>query len=236
MTSDTPLRRRRFLALAGIAAATGLAGCTTSNADDQPGGNESGSNASGDGNDSHAGNESHDDDHAGNDSHDGSHEENESHDDGHEHGHGGAVGEPVDLAEVGMASTSDGQHFEPHVVWVNRGGTVRWTNESGAHSTTAYHPDNDKPRLVPEGAQSWDSGVLTEAGAEFEHTFATEGVYHYYCTPHESLGMIGSVIVGKPDPHDQPALGEPPAELSATARKKIKELNATCNEALGHTH
>jgi plastocyanin len=150
--------------------------------------------------------------------------------------HDEAVGAPSDTAEVRMITEDGGYHFEPHVVRVNAGGTVTWHNESGSHSTTAYHPDNDQPQLVPDGAAAWDSGILSEQGATFEHTFETEGVYHYYCTPHESLGMIGSVIVGEPDPHEQVALEEPPADKPDRVREKLEELNGMIRTALGDDH
>ena len=150
--------------------------------------------------------------------------------------HDEAVGAPSDTAEVRMITEDGGYHFEPHVVRVNVGGTVTWHNESGSHSTTAYHPDNDQPQLVPDGAAAWDSGILSEQGATFEHTFETEGVYHYYCTPHESLGMIGSVIVGEPDPHEQVALEEPPADKPDRVREKLEELNGMIRTALGDVH
>jgi plastocyanin len=152
---------------------------------------------------------------------------------GDEGGHDEAVGAPSDTAEVSMISEDDDYHFESHVVRVNVGGTVTWTNESDSHSTTAYHPDNDQPQLVPDGAAAWDSGTLTEGGATFDHTFETEGIYHYYCTPHESLGMIGSVIVGDPDPQKQTALEEPPADKPERVREKLTELNEMINTALG---
>lgn len=150
--------------------------------------------------------------------------------------HDEAVGAPSDTAEVAMITEDGGYHFEPHVVRVNVGGTVTWTNESGSHSTTAYHPDNDQPQLAPDGAKAWDSGIVSEQGATFEHTFETEGVYHYYCTPHETLGMIGSVIVGEPDPHEQVALEEPPADKPERVREKLAELNEMVSTALGDDH
>ena len=85
----------------------------------------------------------------------------------------------------------------PAVVWVSAGSTVTWTIEGGAHSVTAYHPENDRPRRVPEGAASFDSGVL-DAGETFEHTFETPGVFNYLCRPHEGLGMVGVVVVEGP--------------------------------------
>ena len=142
---------------------------------------------------------------------------------------------PAPNAAVAMGSGDDGSHFDPHVVWVERGGTVTWTLESGAHSTTAYHPDNDRPARIPAGAAAWDSGVLSEQGATFEHTFETEGVYDYFCIPHESMGMLGSVIVGNPDPEGQPALAPPQEDLPEAARSKIEELNGMVREALSES-
>ncbi len=132
-----------------------------------------------------------------------------------------------------MVMTDSERHFDPHVVWVETGGRVTWTNESGSHSTTAYHADNGEPQLAPDGAAAWDSGVLSEQGTAFEHAFETEGVYHYYCTPHETGGMIGSVIVGTPAPSGQSALADPPSEKSDTVRQKLLSLNERLTSALG---
>lgn len=199
-----------MLQLTGSAAAVGLAGCT-------------GTRTTGNGTATETSTES---------AHDES-TETGGHDDG---GHDEAIGAPSDTAEVEMITEGGSYHFAPHVVRVNVGGTVTWHNESGSHSATAYHPDNDQPQLVPDGAAAWDSGVLSEQGATFEHTFETEGVYHYYCTPHERLGMIGSVVVGEPDPHEQVALEEPPADKPESVRQKLDELNGMIQTALGDDH
>jgi plastocyanin len=220
MMTENMLSRRTILKTSGIALA-GLAGCTGA-----PSNGSGASTPTPTEENQHTEEEGHEEE---------GHEEEGGHGED-EHGHDEAVGDPVELAEANMVSRDDGEHFEPHVVRVTKGGTVRWTNESGTHSTTAYSQANDKVQLMPDGATAWDSGILTEKGATFEHTFETEGVYHYYCTPHESLGMIGSVIVGEPDAHGQPALEEPPEDMPDRVREKIKELNAMCNEALGHTH
>lgn len=153
------------------------------------------------------------------------------------HGHSGSIGPATATAEVTVNTTEDGeQHFEPHVVHVETGGTVTWTLESGSHTATAYHPDNDQPRLVPEGAAAWDSGMLSESGATFEHTFEVEGVHHYYCIPHESMGMIGSVVVGDPHLDEQVALEEPPQDKPEEVRHKIAELNSMMRSELGDEH
>ena len=211
-----------MLGVAGSAAIVGLAGCTGSQTNTSP--ESSGATPT-------PTEDQHDETDEGSE-----HDDEEGSHGGDEHGHEDAVGEPTDTAEVAMITADDGEHFEPHVARVNVGGTVTFVNESGSHTATAYHPDNDQPQLVPDGAESWDSGLLTEDGATFEHTFETEGVYHYYCIPHETVGMIGSIIVGEPDAHGQPALEDPPEDKPESVRKKISELNEMCSEALGHTH
>ncbi|MFC7136418.1 plastocyanin/azurin family copper-binding protein [Halobaculum litoreum] len=41
---------------------------------------------------------------------------------------------------------------------------------------------------------------LEDEGFSYEFTFETTGVYEYYCTPHQSLGMVGTVeVVEQPD-------------------------------------
>lgn len=227
MTSDSRFTRRQMLQITGGTAVIGLAGCSGAPTNDTQGGEgESSTDGGGDGH--HDGGSSTD---GGGDSH---HNEESSTDSGGD-SHHGEIGTPTDAAEVKMVTENEENHFEPHVVRVNKGGTVTWTLDSGSHSTTAYHPDNDQPQLIPDGAASWDSGILSEAGATFEQTFETEGVYHYYCTPHETQGMLGSVIVGKPDPEKQVALKEPPADKPESVRKKLSELNEMIRSALnGH--
>jgi hypothetical protein len=84
---------------------------------------------------------------------------------------------------------------------IQPGQTVRWITESpgNPHTTTAYHPRNAKHSLrIPEKAQPWDSGFLLKEGDHFEVTLTVEGVYDYFCLPHEAAGMVGRIVVGRP--------------------------------------
>ncbi|WP_306061069.1 cupredoxin domain-containing protein [Natronococcus wangiae] len=211
MTDETS--RRTVLGIASGAIGIGLAGCLTES--DQPESNSDQDEDTDDQSDEES-------------DHNNSHEE----DSGSHGSHGEELDSPSAEAEVSMTTTDSGDHFEPHVVWIEKGGSVTWTNESGSHSATAYHSDNDEPQLVPDEAAAWDSGVLSEAEATFDHVFETEGVYHYYCVPHESAGMIGSVVVGQPDLGAQPALEEPPSEKSEAIRGKLADLNEAVRGAL----
>jgi plastocyanin len=87
--------------------------------------------------------------------------------------------------------------FDPIGLYVDPGTTVRWIVRENVHTTTAYHPHNDKhSRRIPEGAMPWDSGYLVHPGDHFDVRLTVPGVYDYYCTPHEGAGMVGRIVVG----------------------------------------
>ncbi|MDB5037125.1 MAG: hypothetical protein JWQ35_653 [Bacteriovoracaceae bacterium] len=106
-----------------------------------------------------------------------------------------------DIVEIRMKSTpkGDAYFFDPVGVLIQPGQTVRWIQTVFNHSTTAYHPKNYNHELrIPEKAEPWDSKIMRGHDATFEHTFTEEGVYDYFCKPHEMDGMVGRIIVGKP--------------------------------------
>ncbi|MFA9460544.1 plastocyanin/azurin family copper-binding protein [Thiohalorhabdus methylotrophus] len=93
---------------------------------------------------------------------------------------------------------SDGKRmvFEPALVEAAPGDTVRFVWKDMGHNAATYHPDNrGKPALVPSGAKVWDSG-FKQPGDTFEVTLETEGAHHYFCLPHEGMGMVGIIAVG----------------------------------------
>lgn len=194
--------RRRLLTYSGLLA-LGLAGCL----------------------DEQAGTE--DDDHHGDD-HD--HDDGQSHDN---HSHDHEVGNPESEIEVEMVTNDEGQHFIPHVVHIKEGGTVDWVVESGSHDTTAYHPDThgDQQR-IPDEAEPWESGLLSDEGEAFERTFDHEGVYDYVCTPHEGNGMVGTVVVGWPDPDGQPGLQSPTDDRPDDAIEQLERYNGQVRDVL----
>jgi plastocyanin len=115
---------------------------------------------------------------------------------------------PAEVLEIRMRSDPRGQEvwFDPIGVLIKPGQTVRWTVVENVHTTTAYHPKNAGHSLrIPEGAAPWDSGFLVNPGDHFDISLTREGVYDYYCLPHEEAGMVGRIIVGQPGgPGTQP--------------------------------
>jgi plastocyanin len=74
--------------------------------------------------------------------------------------------------------------FDPANITVEPGTTVTWVQSGdNPHTTTSY-----------DGL--WDSGMIEGgSGGTFSFTFEEPGTFDYFCIPHESLGMIGSVTV-----------------------------------------
>lgn len=79
--------------------------------------------------------------------------------------------------------TAAGTSFSPATVTIDVGTTVRWVNGGGDHTVT------------PDGHTQWTRAVLSSGGQPFSHTFNTPGTYQYYCEPHESAGMTGTITV-----------------------------------------
>lgn len=126
-----------------------------------------------------------------------------------------ATGETV---SVEMITDNKGSYFDPKGLLIESGTTVRFINDSGSHSTTAYHPENgDKPMRIPKDATPWDSGIIVDLDEAFEVTFETPGVFDYYCTPHEMLAMVGRIVVDEPQggPGTTPPQHLPPAATEA---------------------
>jgi plastocyanin len=125
-------------------------------------------------------------------------------------GAGAALAGSVGAAGAQEATThqvdmTDGLVFDPDSLTVAPGDTVVWeTVGSVGHSVTAYEDEQ------PEGVEFWSSGDLDSeqaardaypdegdvaAGETYEHTFETEGVYPYFCIPHEAAGMVAELEV-----------------------------------------
>jgi halocyanin-like protein len=88
---------------------------------------------------------------------------------------------------VGAEGNGGGFAFDPPAVHVDAGTTVvwEWTGQGGGHN------------VVSDGDGPLDSGSPVAAeGTTYEYTFEEDGIYNYYCSPHEGLGMKGSVVVG----------------------------------------
>jgi plastocyanin len=131
-----------------------------------------------------------------------------------------AVAAPGEVVEITMQGDADGSHvwFDPVGIHIQPGQTVRWTNRDpgNAHTTTAYHPELfERPLRIPGGAKPWNSDYLLPGGS-FSAAFTEEGVYDYYCVPHEHAGMVGRIVVGRPSPGEAVEGSAAPAKSDLT--------------------
>lgn len=141
----------------------------------------------------------------------------------------GAWAETHEVEVRNMGSDGDRMVFEPALVEAEPGDTVRFLFKDPGHNAAAYHPDNrGKPELIPDGAEVWDSG-FKNPGQEYEVTLSTEGAHHYYCLPHEGMGMVGIIAVG--DASQGPDLeAVENADIPNRAKKLFRELHQQLKE------
>lgn len=138
--------------------------------------------------------------------------------------------------DIAMRASDGGARvgFDPLGLLVRPGTTVRWVLVDGVHTTTAYHPANGElPRRIPEDARPWDSGYLVEPGATFEVTLGVEGVYDFFCRPHEAAGMVGRIVVAS-DAERRSASGPAaaPEDRATSASDEDERLPAAALGAL----
>jgi plastocyanin len=80
--------------------------------------------------------------------------------------------------------TAGGIVFNPASITVTVGDTVKWQWLNGTHTTTSG--------TIPTGATSWNA-PLDATHQTYSYVITQAGIYHYYCIPHQSLGMIGDI-------------------------------------------
>lgn len=85
-----------------------------------------------------------------------------------------------DVVEI----TIENFRFASAELRVPAGTTVRWRN-----TTSTFHT------VTPNGHTAWTEWQTAGSGETFEVRFDQPGSYPYYCVPHRSLGMTGTVIV-----------------------------------------
>lgn len=78
--------------------------------------------------------------------------------------------------------TSDNQ-FHPAELSVPVGATVVWMNDGGTHTVTS--DDDDFSSGTPR----------SDTGEVLSHMFSSAGIFTYFCQPHQSIGMTGSIQV-----------------------------------------
>lgn len=100
-------------------------------------------------------------------------------------GDGGDISDPDD-DDDGAATVVQvvDNAFSPQSVTIQTGDTVRWTHEGQNFHT-----------ITPDEHSEWARQEFPAGSGAFEHTFNTPGTFPYFCEPHQSIGMVGTITV-----------------------------------------
>jgi len=82
-----------------------------------------------------------------------------------------------------------GRGFDPAIVHIHAGDTVHFIAADPGHNVQSI------PGMLPEGAAPFNGPM----GHDLNVTFSKPGLYGYKCLPHYWMGMVGMVVVDKPD-------------------------------------
>jgi plastocyanin len=151
------------------------------------------------------------------------------------------TGTPAGGGETHVVDMTDELIFDPDSITIAPGDTVVWENVGQiGHSITAYEEDQ------PEGVEFWSSGDLgseSEArsaypaegdvvgGESYEHTFETTGTFPYFCIPHESVGMLGDIVVQEGGATAEPT-GVPLPEVPNSAKSLALAMGTVMSAVL----
>jgi pseudoazurin len=103
--------------------------------------------------------------------------------------------------------------FEPKLLQVPAGSTVRFKGSTGRHTVTSII------RMIPEGARAFE----IRGKPELDLTFDKEGVYGIRCRVHGRHGMVMLLVVGDPNSNLEEARAYLP-KLGEAEQAGFKEL------------
>lgn len=95
---------------------------------------------------------------------------------------------PVRAATVQVEVGGDGPNFSPRTITIEPGDTVNWVFAANGFTHTVTSGRSG----TPDGL--FDSGFHT-GPYTFSFTFPNAGTFPYYCKPHLTMGMTGTVTV-----------------------------------------
>ena len=116
--------------------------------------------------------------------------------------------------------TGERQVFYPAVLAIAVGDTVNFVPTDKGHNSTSTK------NLIPDGAEAWRGKLNNEISV----TFDTPGVYGYHCTPHQSTGMVGMILVGDVTQEMLDAAGE--VRQRGKAKARFAEYLETASEMI----
>jgi plastocyanin len=105
--------------------------------------------------------------------------------------HDAPVPDAAAVVDMGFMS------FNPATINIKAGQSVEWRNSSIITHTVTDNPPaaaTAGDSVLPAGAIPFSSGDVP-AGKIFVYKFTAPGTYKYFCTHHETDGMVGTIMV-----------------------------------------
>jgi plastocyanin len=98
-----------------------------------------------------------------------------------------------------MVGAQGGIAFTPATLPIRVGDTVRWVWESSFHNVVSGSVVNgvgtaDGLFCSPNDTACGSAPILN-MGDSYQHTFPAAGTFPYFCSPHASTGMVGTIVV-----------------------------------------
>ena len=94
-----------------------------------------------------------------------------------------------DAVTVMVGADDDGLAFDPTLLWVDEGTEItwEWTGDGGGHNVETV-----------DGPAELQSETVDEEGFTYEYETSEDdaGITHYYCAPHDAVGMHAGLAVG----------------------------------------
>jgi len=106
--------------------------------------------------------------------------------------------------EVKMVGDASGYKYDPANLTIKQGDAVKWTVVSGPPHNVSFYADSIPPGAqnqlsanMPNPMSPLTSPLFNNPNESYTVSFAgvPKGVYKYFCTPHQALGMHAQLTV-----------------------------------------
>jgi plastocyanin len=105
-------------------------------------------------------------------------------------------GESADSGVLQIGVGPSGDHsFLPPSVTVPIGTTVQWFWYSSGHNVISGAGGIPDDKFCSPSNTGCATAPTSNFGFTYEHTFTIPGTYPYFCAPHYSVGMKGTITV-----------------------------------------
>jgi plastocyanin len=117
-----------------------------------------------------------------------------------QNGHEDLNGQPSATSQIVDVTVAPGgsRTFSPNSITITVGDTVRWTWQGSGHSVTSGNSCSADSQYCSPDDMNCPTGILSNTGTVYQHTFGQAGDYSYFCAVHCFSGMIGVIHVTAP--------------------------------------